>query len=374
MELFFTNQDYKIGGQSFSDIPFFVDDEYKLMEEINDFFLNDLLVDGKVTSKKTWKNYAYWIQDFMQWAESNQIDWKTANKKEIVAYRNWSLEECGLSPVTVNARLSCLKRFFKYATNENLIEENPITEIESSGYVHQDADLLSHTGKIRLKRNDLSLKIDEELPKVYSENEIQRLFSAVKSSRLNLMMRLMLEAGLRREEVTLLPERLILDLISAAQHAGPNSELKLPLPAEICKGNKSRTVIISYATAMKLMQYRATERPKLVRAYKAKNKTNPTAFWLTQLGTEYSPESLTTEIARLGEKANVKEAMPHKFRHTFATTLYSITGDLRLVQKLMGHSHIQTTTIYEHTAAVDQMGFFDDYQRHIDDLMSRGDR
>jgi len=373
MELFFTNQEYKIGGQSFSGIPFFVDGEYKLMDELNDFFSNDLLVDGNISSKKTWKTYAYWIHDFMQWAESNQIDWKQAKKKEVVAYRNWSLEDCELSPVTVNARLSCLKRFYKFAVNSNLVDINPITEIESNGYMHQDSDLLSHTGKIKLKRNDLSLKVNNELPKIYSEAEIKRLFIAVKSNRLSLMMRLMLECGLRREEVTSLPEKLMLNLISDAQKSGPNSEIKLPLPAEICKGKKPRTVIISYGTAMKLMQYRATERPKLVKRYKEKNKSKPTAFWLTQLGTEYSVESLTTEIARLGVKANVDDAKPHKFRHTFATLLYAITGDLRLVQKLLGHSHIQTTTVYEHTAAIDQMGFFDDYQKHIDSLMS-GDR
>jgi len=123
---------------------------------------------------------------------------------------------------------------------------------------------------------------------------------------------------------------------------------------------------------MKLMQYRATIRPKLVKKYKAKNKSAPEAFWLTQLGTAFKTESLTTEIERLGEKANVKDAYPHRFRHTFATTLYAITGDLRLVQKLLGHSNIQTTTVYEHTAAVDQMGFFADYQRHIDAMISGG--
>tara|TARA_R110001592_G_scaffold137324_1_gene355241 strand:+ start:30108 stop:31232 length:1125 start_codon:yes stop_codon:yes gene_type:complete len=372
MELFFTNHEYKIGGQSFADVPFFVDSDYKLIDELNDFFVEDLLVDGNINSKKTWKNYAYWLQDFMQWAKCNEIDWKLAEKKEIVAYRNWSVEECELSPVTVNARLSVLKRFYKYAVKFSLVEENPITEIESKAYAHQDSDLLSHTGSIKLKRNDLSLKVDNELPKCYSEEELKRLFKHTKSKRLSLMMRLMLECGLRREEVTSLSEKMVLELIKQAQSAGPGSEIDFPLPASICKGNKSRTVIVSYATAMKLMQYRATVRPKFVKKFKAKNKVNPTSFWLTQLGTEYSVESLTTEISRLGKKANISDAQPHRFRHTFATTLYSITGDLRLVQKLLGHSHIQTTTIYEHTAAVDQMGFFADYQRHIDSLELRG--
>ena len=91
--------------------------------------------------------------------------------------------------------------------------------------------------------------------------------------------------------------------------------------------------------------------------------------WLSTKNLVTLEESLTTEIARLGELASVDQANPHKFRHTFATELYSITGDIRLVQKMLGHSNIQTTTIYEHTAGVDRKGFMEDYQNEIDSLV-----
>lgn len=372
MELFFTDDKFKIGGHSFPKVPFFVDEQYRLLDEINEFFTNDLLVDGQINSPKTWKSYAYWLSDFLQWAEGNGVNWTTAEKKEIVAYRNWSLEVCGLAPETVNARIGVLKRFYSYAVRSGLAQTNPIEEVASKSSAHDDSDSLSHAHKITLKRNDLSVKVSHELPQVFSDHEVKRLFSAVKSERLRLMMRLMLECGLRRDEVASLPSSAVENAIQSAQQQGPGSEIKFFLPAQICKGGKARSVILSYPTAMKLMQYRATMRPKLVKKYKAKQKTAPEAFWLTRLGTAYKAESLTTEIERLGVKANVKSAGPHKFRHTFATTLYAITGDLRLVQKLLGHSHIQTTTVYEHTAAVDQMGFFADYQRHLDGMISEG--
>jgi len=38
--------------------------------------------------------------------------------------------------------------------------------------------------------------------------------------------------------------------------------------------------------------------------------------------------------------------LSHSLRHTFATRLYSKTGDLRLVQRALGHKRITTTEIY----------------------------
>jgi integrase/recombinase XerD len=207
VEIFFTDKNFKIGGHSFPGVPFFVDSEYHLLDDLNEFFTNDLLVDGKINSPKTWKSYAYWLNDYLQWAVNNGIDWKAASKKEIVAYRNWSLEECGLSPTTVNSRLTVIKRFYAYAVRERLVDNNPVTEVDASAWMPTDSDLLSHTHKLKLKRNDLSVKVSHELPKIFSDIEIKRLFNAASSERLWLMMRLMLECGLRREEVARLPAK-----------------------------------------------------------------------------------------------------------------------------------------------------------------------
>jgi integrase/recombinase XerC len=36
----------------------------------------------------------------------------------------------------------------------------------------------------------------------------------------------------------------------------------------------------------------------------------------------------------------------HKFRHAYATDTLEATGDLRLVQTLLGHKSVTTTAIY----------------------------
>ena len=50
-------------------------------------------------------------------------------------------------------------------------------------------------------------------------------------------------------------------------------------------------------------------------------------------------------VEEVGQLAGAK-IHPHKFRHTFATTLMRITKDVKLVQQAMGHSSLQSTTQY----------------------------
>ena len=54
-------------------------------------------------------------------------------------------------------------------------------------------------------------------------------------------------------------------------------------------------------------------------------------------------------VKRVAEQAGIaKDIHPHSLRHTFATDLLRATKNLRLVQKALGHSNIETTTIYAH--------------------------
>ena len=370
MEIFFSNSDFKIAGASFSGVPFFVNSEYRLLDEVNEFFTTNILIDGRINSKNTWKHYAYWLQDYIKWTLANNIDWKTVTTLEVTAYRNWSLEECNLTPSTVNSRISLIKRFYNYAIENDLAKSNPIQMLTSVYSKNVDSDMLNHTHRIKFQRNNLSIKTHQELPKIYSDDQVLELFKACESERLKLMMRLMLECGMRRSEVCLLSLKLIEEIIKTAQILGSKSEIILKLPKEICKGNKSRQVIVSYTTVMRLMQYKATIRPKLVKKFKLVNNAHSESFWLTRQGSSYKSESLSIEISKLGKKVGIDKATPHMFRHTFATNLYASTGNIRLVQKLLGHSHIQTTTIYEHSGATDRKGFLADYQNQLNELLN----
>jgi integrase len=57
-------------------------------------------------------------------------------------------------------------------------------------------------------------------------------------------------------------------------------------------------------------------------------------------------------LDRLGIARNRRAAGFHTFRHSAATIVNQRTGNLNLVQKLLGHSNLSTTAdVYTHTSA-----------------------
>lgn len=54
---------------------------------------------------------------------------------------------------------------------------------------------------------------------------------------------------------------------------------------------------------------------------------------------------------KLMTRAMNRKARPHQLRHRFASRSYQVTGDIRAVQELLGHSSVATTQVY--TAVAD---------------------
>ncbi|MEM9009523.1 MAG: tyrosine-type recombinase/integrase, partial [Cyanobacteria bacterium P01_F01_bin.86] len=55
-------------------------------------------------------------------------------------------------------------------------------------------------------------------------------------------------------------------------------------------------------------------------------------------------------LKAIGLRGGEIELSNHSLRHTFRTHVYASTGDIRLVQKELGHADIKTTTKYVHLA------------------------
>lgn len=73
----------------------------------------------------------------------------------------------------------------------------------------------------------------------------------------------------------------------------------------------------------------------------------------TRNGTLMSPRNFSRDYDRFfaqlrEEEPSIRRLSPHCCRHTFATLSLSTSGDIRTVQKILGHTNIKTTARYTH--------------------------
>lgn len=172
----------------------------------------------------------------------------------------------------------------------------------------------------------------KKLPKVLTEDEARALIGAFNlrydsGVKNRCMVRLMLEGGLRVSEVVNLKVA-DLDLDTGRVRIRDG------------KGGRDRMVWIPESLC-ELFGVWLERRPKSEEGW---------AF-PTRTGRPTDPRSIRRTVKTYAEKAGIREAeevSPHTLRHTFATTLYKRTCNIRLVQKALGHSDLSTTMIYTH--------------------------
>lgn len=106
------------------------------------------------------------------------------------------------------------------------------------------------------------------------------------------------------------------------------------------KGDKDRMVLMSESCVGALKEY-IRER--------AKGMPSSNALFISRVNRRIDPSSVQRLVRNLSLEAGIeKHVTPHVLRHTFATTILRNGGDIRFIQKLLGHSSVATTEIYTH--------------------------
>jgi integrase/recombinase XerD len=169
-------------------------------------------------------------------------------------------------------------------------------------------------------------KDPEKLPPVLNSEEVVRFLQAVAGLRNRVALTTAYAAGLRIGEVA--------HLKVAAIDSG-----RMLLHIESAKGGKDRYAMLS---------------PRLLEILRAYWKRARPSLWLfpgQEPGSHVSRGALQSACRAARRRARIgKRVTTHSLRHSFATHLLESGTDIRIIQVLLGHSHLETTARYAQVA------------------------
>ena len=268
---------------------------------------------------------ALWLEEGLA---RNTLD---AYRRDLIALVRWLAPHCkGLLQVqetdvqayfayrhaqtratTANRRLTVFKRFFGWALRERLVAQDPTLRLQAA-------------------RQHL------RVPKTLSQAQVEALLAAPDVGtplglRDRAMLELMYASGLRVSELVALK----------TWHLGMNEGVLRVLG----KGSKERLVPFGEVARQWLERYLQEARSAIL----AGQQTDD--LFVTARGAGMTRVMFWMLVKKYAGIAGITAPLsPHTLRHAFATHLLNHGADLRVVQLLLGHADISTTTIYTHVA------------------------
>ena len=213
--------------------------------------------------------------------------------------------EYGLSAATRARKIATLRSFFNYLTRKvHLLEDNPIKELDSP-------------------------KLKKTLPKYLTLDESIGLLESVDGAnqeRDYCILTIFLNCGLRISELIGLN---ITDIQDDALRV-------------LGKGNKVRIVYLNDACKNALSRYLAVRRPI--------SGKDQNALFLSARNQRISRSNVHALVKKHIRQAGLDSTQysAHKLRHTAATLMLQNGVDVKAVQEVLGHEHLNTTEIYTH--------------------------
>lgn len=171
-------------------------------------------------------------------------------------------------------------------------------------------------------------KDPKRLPMVLTAPQVSALLGALQSPKYRVFFTTLYATGLRLKEAC----HLKTTDIDAARGV---------IHVRVGKGGKERLVMLSPTLLSILRAYWKQERPR-----------GPYLF-PTKSHRPLDPDVARRVLHQAAETANLdsKQITPHVLRHSFATHLLESGTELRVIQVLLGHENIQTTTRYARVSA-----------------------
>ena len=248
---------------------------------------------------KTQATYLRAVRQFARYLERSPATATVENLRDYQLH----LVDHGVSPVSLNAAISALKFFLEVTLGR--------------------PELMARMQPVRVPRT---------LPVVLSPEEVRRLIAAAGNLKHQTALSVAYGAGLRASEVV-------------ALKVGDIDSQRMTLRIEQGKGRRDRYAMLSPVLLERLRVWWRVARAQGCML---------DGGWLFPGLDPIDPLStrqLTRAIHAAAEAANIdKRVSMHTLRHSFATHLLEQKEDIRVIQVLLGHRQIETTTLYTQVA------------------------
>lgn len=274
------------------------------------FEFQDYLLNVRRYSSNTVSSYSFDICDFTKFIRGLGKIFKDIKVDDV---KSWILDltERQIGKRSIKRKMSSLKSFYAWMYLQKKVDSDPFE------YVH-------------------SPKATHALPDFFSEKEIDSLLTANEKrtdklkDRDQALLMLMFASGLRASEVVNL---------TFNQVDFDNRIMKVS-----GKGNKDRLVPFTNSAKESMLNYINGLRKDLLKEDTKYIFLNSQGNKMTVRGLEYILDEIEAKTGLYGK------IHPHMLRHSFATKMLNRGADLRTIQELLGHSSIETTSIYTHVA------------------------
>jgi len=284
--------------------------------DIFETFTNYLLIE-KNYSEHTVSNYIRDIKHFESFILREELAGSLLDvRRERLARHYLShLDEQKYARKSIVRHISSLRTFYDFLMKEKDIEVNIFKNLETP-------------------------KVPKKLPKLIQDDEISFLFKSIDrfkplGFRNHLILDLLFSCGLRASELI---EMSIKDI-----------QLEREQILIHGKGHKDRYVPLHQKLIDDIKHYLTFVRPLLL-------AKGPDSFlervFINYKGTPLTVRGLQIILKKIIlDSGETYKIHPHMLRHAFATTLLNHGADLRVVQELLGHSHLKSTQIYTHVSS-----------------------
>ena len=281
-------------------------EEYELTERCTELALRDdtndklirryracLMVDGK--SDKTAYQYIRTIRKLSDLIRKPFTEMGAYDVRFFLAME----QERGVSNRTLENTRANVSAFFQWMTEDEIIPKNPVSRIKP-------------------------IKCVEEVKKPFSEVELDALRSSCQSLKERALIEMLVSTGVRVSELASMEVKDInLETLSVHVIHG--------------KGSKER---ITYTTPVAA---------KHLISYLRQRKEDGPALFYNKNHEQIEPGGIRHILNVIADRAGVSNTHPHRFRRTFATNLSRRGMEIQEIQKLLGHSNINTTLVYVNT-------------------------